>query len=81
MLEPTVNCVCGAHKVWTERDQKKKLIHFLMGLHESYATKRGQILMMDPLPSVNHGFSLIKQDEKQRQGFLHHTSELYHREY
>lgn len=41
-----------------------------MGLHDSYATARGQILMMDPLPSVLQAFSLIKQDEKQRQGYL-----------
>lgn len=25
---------------------------------------------MDPLPSVTHAFSLVKQDEKQRQGYL-----------
>lgn len=53
VLEPVVNCVCGAHKVQVERDQKKKLLQFLMGLHESNATIRGQILMMNPLPSVS----------------------------
>lgn len=37
-----------------------------MGLHESFAHIRGQILLMDPIPSVNHVFSLIIQEEKQR---------------
>ncbi|XP_074361725.1 uncharacterized protein LOC141701957 [Apium graveolens] len=33
VLQPTVACVCGAHKVQIERDQKRKLLQFLMGLH------------------------------------------------
>lgn len=70
VLEPTVNCVCGAHKVQEEREQRRKLIQFLMDLHDSYATTRGQILMMDLLPSVTQAFSLVKQDEKQRQGHM-----------
>lgn len=41
-----------------------------MGLHESYAAVRGQLLMMDPLPSVSHAYSLIKQEEKQRLGYV-----------
>lgn len=45
-----------------------------MGLHESYAVARGQILMVDPLPSVTQAFFLIKQDEKQKQGFQLPTS-------
>lgn len=69
VLEPTVNCVCGAHKVQTERDQNRKLLQFLMGLHDSNSTIRGQILMMNPLPSLSQAFAYIKQDEKARQGF------------
>lgn len=69
VLEPIMNCTYGAHKVQEERDQRKKLIKFLMGLQDSYSTARGQILIMDPLssvnhayprPSVNHAYSLIK---------------------
>lgn len=26
VLEPSVNCVCGAHKTQTERDQNRKLL-------------------------------------------------------
>ena len=39
---------------------------FLMGLNETYATVRGQILLMDPVPPLSKVFSLILQDEKQR---------------
>ncbi|GKE09022.1 cysteine-rich receptor-like protein kinase 8 [Tanacetum coccineum] len=42
-----------------ERDQKKRLIQFLMGLDECYSNIRGQILLMQPLPnyckSLHHG--------------------------
>ena len=36
---------------------------FLMGLNDTYASMRGQILLMDPIPSLS---SLLLQDEKQR---------------
>lgn len=39
-----------------------------MGLRESNAVVRGQILMMDPLPSISQAYAYIKQDEKTRQG-------------
>ena len=39
---------------------------FLMGLNETYTTVRGQILLMNPIPSLGKVFSLLIQDEKQR---------------
>ena len=39
---------------------------FLMGLNETYATIRGQILLMDPIPPLSKVFSLLLQDKKQR---------------
>lgn len=51
-------------------------MQFLMGLHDSFITARGQILMMTPLPSVTQAYSLIKQDEKQRQGYNHNNANL-----
>lgn len=37
-----------------------------MGLNESYTQIRGQILLMDPIPSISKVFSLISQEERQR---------------
>lgn len=42
-------------------------MQFLMGLNDSYNTVRGQILLMNPLPSVCKAYSLITQEEKQRE--------------
>lgn len=66
VLEPTVNCVCGAQKIQVGRDQKMKLLQFLMGLHDSNVTIRGQILMISPLPSVSQAYASVKQDEKEK---------------
>ena len=36
---------------------------FLMGLNESFAQVRGQLLLMDHLPLINKVFSLVSQEE------------------
>ena len=40
---------------------------FLMWLNDTYATVKGQILLMDPIPSLAKVFYLLVQDEKQKQ--------------
>lgn len=37
-----------------------------MGLNDSYSSIRGQILLIDPPPSINRVFSLVVQEERQR---------------
>ncbi|XP_074364303.1 uncharacterized protein LOC141705124 [Apium graveolens] len=65
--EPPIQCTCGASKTWEEQLEKTRLIQFLIGLHTSFTAARGQILMMNPWPSVNQAFMLLKQEEKKRQ--------------
>ena len=63
------SCVCvydakdGMHKA----EQDRRLIQFLMGLNKVYTVVRGNILMMNPLPSMGQTFSLLIQEEKQRE--------------
>ena len=52
-------CVCGAKDSIFKAEQDRRLIHFLMGLNEVYTVIRGNILMMNPLPSMGHAFSLL----------------------
>ena len=35
-----------------------------MGVNDSYAQVRAQILLMDPLPSINKVYSLLIQEER-----------------
>ncbi|XP_077234197.1 uncharacterized protein LOC143876374 [Tasmannia lanceolata] len=60
-------CSCGALKAISEYEQREKIMQFLMGLNESYTSVRGQILLMNPLPSLNRVYSLVLQEEKQRE--------------
>lgn len=62
----TCKCICENGKINGERDQRKRLIQFLMGLDESYTNIRGQILLLQPLPSVAKAYNMLRQEEKQR---------------
>ncbi|KAH0638091.1 hypothetical protein KY289_038006 [Solanum tuberosum] len=58
---------CGAKESVFRAEQERRLIQFLMGLNETYTAVRGNILMMNPLPLLAQTFSLLVQDEKQRE--------------
>ena len=42
---------------------KESVMKFLKGLNDSFSQVRTQILLMDPLPSVNKVHSLLIQEE------------------
>ncbi|KAF5480412.1 hypothetical protein F2P56_001165 [Juglans regia] len=60
-------CTCGIVKKNLEFQQEEYIMQFLMGLNDSFTSIRGQILLLDPLPSMNQVFSLVVQEEKQRE--------------
>ncbi|XP_071713580.1 uncharacterized protein [Rutidosis leptorrhynchoides] len=70
----TCVCTCENGKNNTERDQRKRLMQFLMGLDECYANIRGQILLMNPLPTVAKAYGMVRQEEKQRENFTPKTN-------
>ena len=59
--------MCGVKTNLHKAEQDKQLIQFLMGLNEVYTVVRGNILMMNPLPTIAQGFSILIQEEKQRE--------------
>ncbi|KAL5545588.1 hypothetical protein UlMin_005275 [Ulmus minor] len=65
-FQPVPIFQCRGLCIWSEHQQKEYVMQFLMGLNESYAQIRAQVLMMDPFPSINHVFSLVIQEEIQR---------------
>ena len=59
---------------------QERVLQFLMGLNDSFSAVRAQILLTDPLPPINKVFSLIIQEERQREisisSLSHDTSTL-----
>jgi hypothetical protein len=60
-------CSCDVLKTLTNYHHQEYVLQFLMGLNESYSHVKGQILLMDPLPPINKVFSLVVQDEHQKE--------------
>ncbi|XP_049407775.1 uncharacterized protein LOC125871216 [Solanum stenotomum] len=61
------SCTCDGKTKMYKAEQDRQLIHFLMGLNEVYTIIRGSILMMNPLPTMAQAFSILVQEEKQRE--------------
>ena len=60
-------CECGINGKLHNYTEEQRLIQFLMGLNQSYTAVRGNILMMSHFPSMSQAYSLLVQEEKQRQ--------------
>uniref|UniRef100_A0A803Q579 peroxidase n=1 Tax=Cannabis sativa TaxID=3483 RepID=A0A803Q579_CANSA len=60
---PPPVCSCGAMKVIQEYQEEDRLLEFLVGLNDSYSLVRSQILMRDPLPSVNKAYAAVIQSK------------------
>ena len=46
-------CICGLSRILLEYQHYDCVHSFLMGLNNSFAVVRGQILLMEPLPGIN----------------------------
>ncbi|XP_059294863.1 uncharacterized protein LOC132047907 [Lycium ferocissimum] len=51
----------------TKSLEDQRLIQFLMGLNDVYTQARGNFIMMNPLPTMDTTYSLLLQDENQRE--------------
>ncbi|XP_042967430.1 uncharacterized protein LOC122300680 [Carya illinoinensis] len=60
------NCNCEVLKAVLDHRQREYAMRFLMGLNDTFASVRSQILLIDPFPDINRVFSLILQEERQR---------------
>ncbi|KAG2706747.1 hypothetical protein I3760_05G116900 [Carya illinoinensis] len=60
IYRPVPCCSC-------EVQQFDNVFKFLMGLNDSYESIREQVILMSPVPSIDKAFSLILQEERQRQ--------------
>ncbi|CAL9007106.1 unnamed protein product [Prunus brigantina] len=62
--EPII-CTCEGSTTRASREEKERVMQFLMGLNEPYSTVRGSILMMSPISDTRRVHGLILQHERQ----------------
>ncbi|KAB1224576.1 hypothetical protein CJ030_MR2G004968 [Morella rubra] len=61
------HCTCNALSAVGEVQQLDYVFKFLMGLNDTYDSIGGQIILINPTPSLDKTFSLVLQEERQRQ--------------
>ncbi|MDV3143347.1 MAG: hypothetical protein Q8761_02860, partial [Sweet potato little leaf phytoplasma] len=59
-------CTCNGVKELVQYFQTEHVMAFLMGLNESFAQIRTQLLLMEPEPTITRAFSLVAQEVEQR---------------
>ncbi|KAE8683402.1 G-type lectin S-receptor-like serine/threonine-protein kinase [Hibiscus syriacus] len=65
-LVPLPSCDCVNAQQNNTNAFQQRLFQFLMGLNESYSAVHSQIILMQPLSSVNQAYSMLVQEESQR---------------
>ncbi|XP_019436494.1 PREDICTED: uncharacterized protein LOC109342873 [Lupinus angustifolius] len=60
-----VKCKCTLIPIIKKYIENDYVICFLMGLNDQFSIVKTQIMLMDPLPSINKVFSLLVQKERQ----------------
>ncbi|XP_058734143.1 uncharacterized protein LOC131605858 [Vicia villosa] len=58
-------CVCEAMRTARRNHQLLHSMRFITGLNDNFGVVKSQILLRDPLPSINKIFSMILQHERQ----------------
>ncbi|CAL0299836.1 unnamed protein product [Lupinus luteus] len=61
---PPCSCNCTLAPIVRTYRENDYVICFLKGLNDQYESVRSQIMLMDPLPTINKAFSLLTQQER-----------------
>ncbi|XP_055826032.1 uncharacterized protein LOC129894386 [Solanum dulcamara] len=66
VLVPAPCYNCEKSRGFIVHMNRQRLYQFLMWLNDSYHQARSQILMIDPLPTVNQAYAMVVGDESQK---------------
>nr|XP_033510946.1 uncharacterized protein LOC108944413 [Nicotiana tomentosiformis] len=64
------DCICDGKMKIAKFMEDQRVIQFLVGLNDVYAQARENILMKSPLPGIDQSYSLLLQDESQRDIYM-----------
>jgi len=70
-----IQCKCDLSRNSLKYREIEYVIFFLKGLNDTYNHVRTQILLIEPIPSINRAFSLTIQQERQNNGNLRYKNE------
>lgn len=70
-----VKCAYDPSKYIEQTKERDFIMRFLTGLNENFAPCKSQILMMDPIPSIDRAFSIVIQYERQNHLCLEHDED------
>ncbi|XP_012845762.1 PREDICTED: uncharacterized protein LOC105965741 [Erythranthe guttata] len=60
-------CICGNAKSIIDQQNHDRSMEFLEGLHDRFSAIRSQILLMEPFPSIQRIYNLVRHEEKQQE--------------
>ncbi|KAI9165064.1 hypothetical protein LWI28_006873 [Acer negundo] len=60
-------CIYGNAKSNIDQQHQDRAMEFLQGLHDRFSTIRSQILLMEPFPSIQRIYNMVRQEEKQQE--------------
>ena len=61
------NCTCNVNLKIQQKEQARRLLQFMMRLNECFSVVRGNIMMMNPLPTIQQAYRLFAQEENHKQ--------------
>ncbi|PNX55491.1 hypothetical protein L195_g049120 [Trifolium pratense] len=66
-IAPINPCICGNAKSIIDQQNQDRAMEFLQGVHDRFSAVRSQILLMDPFPSIQRIYNIVRQEEKQQE--------------
>jgi len=70
-IAPVNPCICGNAKSLLDQQNQDRAMEFLQGVHDRFSAVRSQILLMDPFPSIQCIYNIVRQEEKQQEINFH----------
>lgn len=65
-MEKHKESICPCPPCTCKKENRDKLVSFILGLNDSYVDLRGQIMRMKPQPSLDMAYSMVLMEEQQR---------------
>jgi hypothetical protein len=66
-IAPVNPCICGNAKSIIDQLNQDRAMEFLQGVHDRFSAVCSQILLMDPFPTIQRIYNIVRREEKQQE--------------